>query len=60
MDGFTASEGVVVFAGTNRADILDAALMRPGRFDRQINVDLPDIRGREEIFIVRFCSLCSV
>ena len=53
MDGFTPSSGVVVFAGTNRADILDPALMRPGRFDRQITVDLPDIKGREAIFHVR-------
>ena len=52
MDGFTPSTGVVVFAGTNRADILDPALMRPGRFDRQIAIDLPDIKGREAIFLV--------
>jgi cell division protease FtsH len=52
MDGFNPSEGVVVLAGTNRADILDAALLRPGRFDRQINIDKPDILGREQIFKV--------
>ena len=52
MDGFNPSEGVVVLAGTNRADILDKALLRPGRFDRQINIDKPDIKGREQIFHV--------
>ena len=52
MDGFTESTGVVVLAGTNRADILDQALLRPGRFDRQIQVDKPDIQGRKEIFQV--------
>ena len=49
MDGFGNNEGVIVMAATNRADILDNALLRPGRFDRQIYVGLPDIRGREEI-----------
>ena len=49
MDGFTANEGVVVLAATNRVDILDPALLRPGRFDRQVFVGLPDIKGREEI-----------
>ena len=52
MDGFAANEGVVVLAATNRADILDPALLRPGRFDRQIYVGLPDIKGREEILKV--------
>ena len=52
MDGFAANEGVVVLATTNRADVLDPALLRPGRFDRQIYVGLPDIRGREEILKV--------
>ena len=52
MDGFAESSGVVVLAGTNRADILDNALTRPGRFDRQITVDKPDIQGRKEIFLV--------
>ena len=49
MDGFGVNEGVVVMAATNRADILDPALLRPGRFDRQVYVGLPDVRGREEI-----------
>ena len=49
MDGFGTNEGVVVMAATNRADILDPALLRPGRFDRQVYVGLPDIKGREEI-----------
>ncbi len=49
MDGFTNNDGVVVMAATNRVDILDPALLRPGRFDRQVYVGLPDIRGREEI-----------
>jgi len=52
MDGFSSSTGVVVLAGTNRVDILDQALTRPGRFDRQITVDRPDLRGRKEIFLV--------
>lgn len=52
MDGFNTTEGVVVLAGTNRVDILDKALLRPGRFDRQITIDKPDIRGREQIFHV--------
>lgn len=50
MDGFGTTTGVVVLAGTNRPDILDKALLRPGRFDRQISLDNPDIRGREQIF----------
>lgn len=52
MDGFNPSTGVVVLAGTNRVDILDQALTRPGRFDRQITVDKPDLQGRKEIFNV--------
>ena len=52
MDGFEEREQIVVLAGTNRPDVLDAALMRPGRFDRQIVIDKPDIKGREEIFTV--------
>ncbi|VFR03330.1 unnamed protein product [Cuscuta campestris] len=50
MDGFGTTTGVVVLAGTNRPDILDNALLRPGRFDRQISIDAPDIKGRDEIF----------
>ena len=52
MDGFGSNEGVIVMAATNRADILDPALMRPGRFDRQIYVNLPDVKGREQILKV--------
>ena len=57
MDGFTSSEGVVVLAGTNRADILDKAILRPGRFDRQIQVDKPDIKGRKDIFEVHLQNM---
>ena len=53
MDGFDASEGVILIAATNRPDVLDPALLRAGRFDRQIVVDLPDVKGREEIFEVK-------
>ncbi len=52
MDGFDANDGVIVMAATNRADILDKALLRPGRFDRQVYVGLPDVKGREEILRV--------
>ncbi|MDI6839275.1 MAG: ATP-dependent zinc metalloprotease FtsH [bacterium] len=52
MDGFEANEGIIVMAATNRPDVLDPALLRPGRFDRRIVVDRPDLRGREEIFKV--------
>src|SRR5437879_11158099 len=52
MDGFEATTGVIVIAATNRPDVLDPALLRPGRFDRQVVVPLPDIRGREEILKV--------
>jgi AFG3 family protein len=52
MDGFNPSTGVVVLAGTNRVEVLDSALLRPGRFDRQIIIDNPDILGRAEIFKV--------
>lgn len=52
MDGFTGNEGVIIIAATNRADVLDKALLRPGRFDRQVNVGLPDVRGREQILNV--------
>ncbi|MEW5761859.1 MAG: ATP-dependent zinc metalloprotease FtsH [Bacillota bacterium] len=52
MDGFSANEGIIILAATNRPDILDPALLRPGRFDRQIVVDMPDINGRKEILKV--------
>ncbi|MBL0143068.1 MAG: ATP-dependent zinc metalloprotease FtsH [Betaproteobacteria bacterium] len=52
MDGFEGNSGVIVIAATNRPDVLDPALMRPGRFDRQVTVPLPDIRGREQILLV--------
>lgn len=52
MDGFEGNDGVIIMAATNRADILDPALMRPGRFDRQIYVNLPDVKGREQILKV--------
>mmetsp|Transcript_11897 Transcript_11897/g.38106 ORF Transcript_11897/g.38106 Transcript_11897/m.38106 type:complete len:780 (+) Transcript_11897:38-2377(+) len=57
LDGFSPSSGIVVLAGTNRADVLDPALLRPGRFDRQIVVDKPDITGRAEIFRVHLGAL---
>ncbi|MBL0343424.1 MAG: ATP-dependent zinc metalloprotease FtsH [Bacteroidetes bacterium] len=52
MDGFGSNSGVIILAATNRADVLDRALLRPGRFDRQIYVELPDLNGRKEIFLV--------
>lgn len=52
MDGFEANEGVIIIAATNRPDVLDPAILRPGRFDRRVIVPLPDVRGREEIFRV--------
>ena len=52
MDGFDTTEGVIIIAATNRPDVLDSALLRPGRFDRQIYVDLPDMIGREQILRV--------
>ena len=52
MDGFDSSEGLILIAATNRPDVLDPALLRPGRFDRQIVVDMPDVRGREKLFEV--------
>ncbi len=52
MDGFDSDEGIIVIAATNRPDVLDPALLRPGRFDREIVIDLPDVRGREEILKV--------
>jgi len=57
MDGFTAADNVVVLAGTNRADILDKAILRPGRFDRQVYVGLPDLKGRKEIFMVHLRNI---
>ena len=52
MDGFESNEGVIIIAATNRPDVLDPAILRPGRFDRRVVVPLPDVRGREEIFLV--------
>ena len=52
MDGFGANEGIIIIAATNRADVLDPALLRPGRFDRQVTVNLPDVKAREEILEV--------
>ena len=49
MDGFEANEGIIIIAATNRPDVLDPALLGPGRFDRQVVVPLPDIKGREQI-----------
>lgn len=57
MDGFGTNSGVIILAATNRADVLDKALLRPGRFDRQIYVDMPDIKGREAIFKVHLKPL---
>jgi cell division protease FtsH len=52
MDGFSGDTGIIVLAATNRPDVLDTALLRPGRFDRQISIDIPDVKGREKIFEV--------
>ena len=52
MDGFEATEGIIVMAATNRPDVLDPAILRPGRFDRQVVVPKPDVKGREEILKV--------
>ena len=57
MDGFDTNSGVIILAATNRADILDKALMRAGRFDRQIHVELPELKEREEIFLVHMRGL---
>ena len=57
MDGFSTDKGVIIMAATNRPDILDSALMRPGRFDRQISIDRPDLIGREQIFNVHLKSI---
>ena len=52
MDGFDGNENIIVIAATNRSDVLDPALLRPGRFDRQVTVDLPNVKGREQILQV--------
>ena len=57
MDGFSTDSGVIILAATNRPDVLDSALLRPGRFDRQISIDKPDLKGREEIFKVHVRAL---
>ena len=57
MDGFGSNSGVIILAATNRADILDKALLRAGRFDRQIHVDLPDLNERKEVFGVHLKPL---
>ena len=59
MDGFEGNDGIIVIAATNRVDVLDKALLRPGRFDRQVHVGLPDIKGREEILKVHLKKLPS-
>jgi AFG3 family protein len=59
MDGFNTSEQVVVLAGTNRADVLDKALMRPGRFDRHISIDRPTMEGRKQIFGVHLRKIVT-
>ncbi|MBL0308844.1 MAG: ATP-dependent zinc metalloprotease FtsH [Bacteroidetes bacterium] len=57
MDGFSSEKGVIIVAATNRPDVLDTALLRPGRFDRQISIDKPDLNGREQIFKVHLKSI---
>jgi AFG3 family protein len=57
MDGFSTDKGVIIMAATNRPDVLDSALMRPGRFDRQISIDAPDLKGREQIFAVHLKNI---
>lgn len=57
MDGFGTSNQVIVFAATNRKELLDAALLRPGRFDRAVDVGLPDLEGRRDIFKVHLKPL---
>lgn len=57
MDGFPTDKGVILMAATNRPDILDQALMRPGRFDRQIGIGRPDLNGREQIFEVHLKNI---
>ena len=57
MDGFGTDSGVILMAATTRPDVLDIALLRPGRFDRQIGIDRPDLKGREQIFRVHLKSI---
>src|SRR5690606_38148501 len=57
MDGFSTDKGVILMAATNRPDVLDSALLRPGRFDRQIGIDRPDLKGREQIFRVHLKTI---
>jgi cell division protease FtsH len=57
MDGFSGDSGIIVLAATNRPDVLDSALLRPGRFDRQISIDIPDVKGREKIFEVHLAPI---
>src|SRR5690554_1415227 len=57
MDGFGTDSGIIIMAATNRPDVLDSALLRPGRFDRQISIDKPDLVGREQIFKVHLKPL---
>jgi AFG3 family protein len=57
MDGFSSEKGVIIIAATNRPDVLDTALLRPGRFDRQISIDKPDLKGREQIFKVHLKAI---
>jgi len=57
MDGFSSEKGVIIVAATNRSDVLDTALLRPGRFDRQISIDKPDLNGREQIFKVHLKTI---
>ena len=57
MDGFSGDTGIIVLAATNRPDVLDTALLRPGRFDRQISIDIPDVKGREKIFEVHLMPI---
>src|SRR3984957_8621778 len=59
MDGFSTTEQVVVLAGTNRPDVLDKALMRPGRFDRHIAIDRPTMEGRKQIFLVHLGKIVT-
>ena len=59
MDGFSTDKGVILLAATNRPDVLDNALLRPGRFDRQIGIDRPDLKGREQIFVVHLKNITT-